>query len=78
MNEQITDELDKLTEQTVVIEFYRRSDFFARFLFVCFNWQYYDNDNVYILAGDDGEIEMKKDQFRFIKVSENRIAINIT
>lgn len=80
MNQDIAIELGKLRDLTVKIELYNKGDFFAKFICADFDWEYdYDSDGFVLYTGSYFEyIEVKENQFYFIKVHENRIAINIT
>ena len=78
MNQDIADELDKLIGLTVDIELYNKSDFFAKFVCEEFDWVY-DYDRFVLYTGIYfGHIEVKENQFYFIKAHNKRIAINIT
>lgn len=80
MNQDIAIELDKLRDLTVKIELYNKGDFFAKFICEDFDWEYDSDSDMFVLYTDNyfSHIEVKENQFCFIKPHENRIAINIT
>ena len=80
MNQDIAIELDKLRDLTVKIELYNKSDFFAKFICADFDWEYDSDSDRFVLYTDNyfSHIEVKENQFYFIKAHERRIAINIT